>query len=243
MTTVSTLSLSAIASSSAQNVRHLIFGSTPCISTMSRSDARRAAVRDVHRRPHQLAGHPVDLPDHRPIDLVVVVGLVVDLDDRLGFPDRVEVLQRVAGRVARVVPALERRHDDRVVEFGQVGGLAAGRIRRGHYASVRLARRSASPMADAQFGRPTTLFDVTARERSRLRHRPARRLVAAGIGRRRRDGHAAAGSRSHARRLQPASRAATRSSTRPVPTSSSRSTATTSRRAPTRSRPTRSAAT
>ncbi len=37
MTTVSTCSLSAIASSSAQNVRHLMLGSTPCISTMSRS--------------------------------------------------------------------------------------------------------------------------------------------------------------------------------------------------------------
>ena len=37
MTTVSTLSLSAIASSSAQNVRHRMLGSTPCISTMSRS--------------------------------------------------------------------------------------------------------------------------------------------------------------------------------------------------------------
>ena len=38
MTTVCTLSLSAIASSSAQNVRHRMFGSTPCINTMSRSE-------------------------------------------------------------------------------------------------------------------------------------------------------------------------------------------------------------
>ena len=98
--------------------------------------AGRTAVRDPHRRPHQLPGHPVDLPDHRPVDLVVVVGLVVDLHDRLGFPDRVQVLERVAGRVAGVVPALEGRDDDRVVEFRQVGRLEAARIRRGHHASV-----------------------------------------------------------------------------------------------------------
>ena len=35
---MSTFSLSAIASSSAQKVRHRMFGSTPCISTMSRSE-------------------------------------------------------------------------------------------------------------------------------------------------------------------------------------------------------------
>ena len=85
-----------------------------------------AAVRNVHRRPHQLAGHTVDLPDHRPIDLVVVVGLVVDLDDRLGLPDRVQVLERVAGRVAGVVPALERRHHDGVVRV-RAGRRACGR--------------------------------------------------------------------------------------------------------------------
>ncbi len=37
MTTVSTSSFSAIPSSSAQNERHRMLGSTPCISTMSRS--------------------------------------------------------------------------------------------------------------------------------------------------------------------------------------------------------------
>lgn len=50
-------------------------------------------------------GDTVDLPDDRTVHLVVVVGLVVDLNDELGFPDLVEVLQRVAGRVAGVVPA------------------------------------------------------------------------------------------------------------------------------------------
>ena len=116
-----------MASSSAQKVRHRMLGSTPCISTMSRSRARRAAVRDPHRRPHQLPGHAVDLADHRPVHLVVVVGLVVDLDDRLGLPDGVQVLERVAGRVTGVVPALERRDDDGVVEFGQVGSLRTAR--------------------------------------------------------------------------------------------------------------------
>ena len=85
--------------------------------------ARRPAVRDPHRRPHQLPGDPVDLPDDRAIHLVVVVRLVVDLHDRVGLPDGVQVLERVAGRVAGVVPALKRRHDDRVVQFGQRGGL------------------------------------------------------------------------------------------------------------------------
>src|ERR1700761_1916466 len=88
ITTVSTLSLSATASSSAQKVRQRIFGSTPCISTMSR------------------AAH-----------LIVVVRLIVDLDDRIGLPDRVQMLQGIAGRVTGVVPALERRHNDRVVQF------------------------------------------------------------------------------------------------------------------------------
>ena len=90
--------------------------------------ARRPAVRDPHRRPHQLPGDPVDLPDDGPIHLVVVVGLVVDLDDRLGLPDSIEVLQRVAGGVAGVIPALERRHHDGVVQFGERGSD----IRRGH---------------------------------------------------------------------------------------------------------------
>ena len=98
--------------------------------------AGRTAVRDPHRRPHQLPGHPVDLPNHRPVDLVVVVGLVVDLHDRLGFPDRVQVLQRVAGRVTGVVPALEGGDDDGVGQSGQVGRPMAARIRRCHQASV-----------------------------------------------------------------------------------------------------------
>jgi hypothetical protein len=91
--------------------------------------ARRPAVGDVHGRPHQLPGDAVDLSDHRPVDLVVVVGLVIDLDDRLGLPDRIEMLQRVTGRIAGVVPALEGRDNDRVAQFGQVDAV---RFRRGH---------------------------------------------------------------------------------------------------------------
>ena len=159
MTTVSTLSLSAMASSSAQNVRHRMLGSMPCISTMSRSRARRPAVRDPHRRPHQLAGDAVDLPDHRAVHLVVVVGLVVDLDDRLGLPDRVQVLQRVTGRVTGVVPALEGRDDDGVVQFGQVG-RACGRSHPTGSLRQRkpcVAAMSPSHPATVGLGRPTTL--------------------------------------------------------------------------------------
>ena len=81
----------------------------------------RAAVRDLHRRPDEFAGDAVHLADHRAVHLVVVVRLVIDLDDRVGVPHRVEVLQGVAGGVTGVVPALEGGHDDGVLEFGQDG--------------------------------------------------------------------------------------------------------------------------
>ena len=99
--------------------------------------ARRAAVRDPHRRPHQFPRDAVDLPDDRAVHLIVVVGLVVDLDDRIGLPDGVQVLERIAGRVTRVIPALERSHDDRVVQFGERGAD----IRRGHAIRVRRDQR------------------------------------------------------------------------------------------------------
>jgi hypothetical protein len=65
--------------------------------------------------------------------LVVVIRLVVDLDDRLGFPDGVEVFQCVAGGVAGIVPALECSDDDRVIQLGQFESC----VRRGHQFSVR----------------------------------------------------------------------------------------------------------
>ena len=98
--------------------------------------ARRSAVRDPHRRPHQLARHSVDLTDHRPVDLVVVVGLIVDLHDLLGLPYRVQVLERVAGGVSGIVPALERCDDDRVAQVGQIGSHRTAEIRGCHPASV-----------------------------------------------------------------------------------------------------------
>jgi len=100
--------------------------------------ARWPAVGDPHRRPHQFAGDTVELADHRPIHLVVVVRLVVDVDDQLGFPDVVQVLHRIAGGVARVIPALERSHHDGVVQVGKRGAV----IRSGHTARVRPVRRS-----------------------------------------------------------------------------------------------------
>ncbi|EPQ80796.1 hypothetical protein MMEU_1321 [Mycobacterium marinum str. Europe] len=74
-----------------------------------------AAVRDPHRWPLQLPGNPVDLSDDRPIHLIVVVGLVVDLHDGSRVPDGGKVSDRVAGGVARVVPALKRRHNHGLV--------------------------------------------------------------------------------------------------------------------------------
>ncbi|CKP55975.1 Uncharacterised protein [Mycobacterium tuberculosis] len=92
-----------------------------------------AAVRDPHGRPLQFAGNPIDLADDRPIDLVVVVGLVIDLDNRQCLPAGRQVCHGIAGRVAGVVPALERSHDDGVVQFGQ----RCVALRWGHLVSLR----------------------------------------------------------------------------------------------------------
>ena len=115
--------------------------------------ARWPAVRNPHRRPHQLPRHPIDLPDDRAIHLVVVVRLVIDLHDRIGFPDGLEVFQRIAGRVAGIVPSLERRHDDGVVQFGQRGAA----IRGGHRIRVRRPRPATMrPVAWAEVGVPAS---------------------------------------------------------------------------------------
>ena len=91
-----------------------MFGSMPCSSTMSRSlpGGRQSEIRvDGHT---DLAGDAVDLPDRRPVDLIVVVVLVVELRERLGLPDRIQVLQRATGGVAGVVPAFESGDENRM---------------------------------------------------------------------------------------------------------------------------------
>jgi len=60
----------------------------------------------------------------------------LDLDERFGFPDGVEVLESITGRVTGVIPAFERCDDDRVAQIGQVGSLRTAEIRGGHRASV-----------------------------------------------------------------------------------------------------------
>ena len=95
-------------SSSSQNARQRMFGSIPCTSTTSPVGAGRPARPTAGWSATRSPGDPVDQPHRRPGDLEVVVVLGVDRGQRLGVPDQLEVLERAAGGVPGVVPALER---------------------------------------------------------------------------------------------------------------------------------------
>ncbi|CPZ73178.1 Uncharacterised protein [Mycobacteroides abscessus subsp. abscessus] len=72
----------------------------------------------MHARPLQLASDAVDQPYDGPVDLIVVVILVIDGHQWGGLPGGVQMLQRSAGGVAGVIPALERGNHYRVAQHG-----------------------------------------------------------------------------------------------------------------------------
>ena len=72
-----------------------------------------AGERHPGRRPDQSLGLPALDLDHRPVDLEIVEVLGVDGADRGGLPGDAQVVDHPAGRLARVVPALERGDGDR----------------------------------------------------------------------------------------------------------------------------------
>jgi hypothetical protein len=87
--------------------------------------------------PFDAAGDAVGEAYVRARDLEVVVVLGVDRGQRLGVPHQLQVLQRCAGRLPGVVPALERRDHHRLDEAG-VRVLRFGfRVAFGHRTSVR----------------------------------------------------------------------------------------------------------
>ncbi len=83
-------------------------------------EVRRRGHRDPGARPGQPPVPVVVGPDDRPVDLEVVEVLGVDRADHAGVPHPHQVIDRRGRRLGRVVPALERRDDDRV---DQVGGV------------------------------------------------------------------------------------------------------------------------
>jgi hypothetical protein len=101
---------------------------------------RRAAEREAGGRPVDGAADPVDQTHRRARHLEVVVVLGVDGPELGGVPVQGEVLDRGAGRVTRVVPALERTQHDRV---GELTSRDPGVVGDGHADSVRVVTRLA----------------------------------------------------------------------------------------------------
>ena len=120
VTTSSTPSSSAQASSSAQNWRHFMFGSMPRSSTTSRCEpGGRATYTWVEG--HVIRRMPSSVVDtDGTVDLEVVELLGVDDRDHLGVPDLDEVVDHARGRSRCVVPALEGRHHHRLDEVRHV---------------------------------------------------------------------------------------------------------------------------
>ena len=86
---------------------------------------RRVRPRQRHpgRRPDEAAGVTALDLDHRPVDLEVVELLGVDGPDRGRLPGDAQVVDHPAGRLARVVPALEPGDGDRRDESADVSKL------------------------------------------------------------------------------------------------------------------------
>src|SRR5580658_3652626 len=76
--------------------------------------------RDPGRRPDEALGAPLLDLDHRPVDLEVVELLRIDGSDRGRLPGDAQVVDHPAGRLARVVPALEPGDGDRGSEVADV---------------------------------------------------------------------------------------------------------------------------
>ena len=138
--------------------------------------AGRAAVGQPGRRPGDPPGDAVDQRHRRPVDLEVVVVVGIDLGQRLGVPDQLEMLDRARRRVAGVVPALEGGDDDGVGELGPPAPVLLGHGLQPNYARPadgRFVEVSAWRVAVC-----STLFAVrpTVPPQSRnacARHRPA----------------------------------------------------------------------
>ena len=175
-----------------------MFGSMPRISTTSRPmSARRAYETRVvgqvtSRRPASSCG------DRRPVDLVVVVVLGVQLGERGGAPDRLEVLDGRRGGVSGVVPALERRDQQGVdqlgiaVELDHPGTLLAVPV----CPALRLVGRwpaGRMPVAVSVRRAAHRRLACDDLQRCRTPQRPPRGPRDPGRGRRRRHGHDAAG--------------------------------------------------
>jgi hypothetical protein len=79
--------------------------------------------RDPRRRPRDPAAHTIDQRDRRPVDLEVVVVLRVDFSQALRRPREFEGLDRVGGRIGRVVPTLEGGDHDWTTQVRGCGEL------------------------------------------------------------------------------------------------------------------------
>ena len=197
-------------------------------------DVGLGAGRAGHREP---GGRPLDAPllalglgDRRPVDLEVVELLRVELGDRLGRPDLLQVLDGGGRGVGGVVPPLEGRDGHGGAQHRQPVELAHAHQPNAPSRITRLwPRRRAAGGTLRLYGRDASAFLEVLADRV--------------LDRRRGDGHDAARGRARPWTTTRVTRAAARSSTSPGPTSCAASTTPTWPPAPTASRPTRSAPT
>ncbi len=105
-----------------------------------------AGDRDPGRRPDQPLGLAALDLDHRPVDLEIVEVFGIDGADGGRLPGDAQVVDHAAGRLARVVPALEPGDGDRRFEFADF---------------VELDNPSPPALAKATHSRPTPLWPAT----------------------------------------------------------------------------------